>query len=140
MRGNGFTLIELMVVVAIIGVLAAIAIPAYQNYAVRAQIAEAVSVSEGLRKGIISTIYSEKGSFSGIDSGLFGLPDAGEVVGQYVSSSEVKDGVVKVNIGNQASTLISGESLIFSPVTSVGAITWTCSFSGSPLYVPASCR
>ncbi|MBS0601627.1 MAG: prepilin-type N-terminal cleavage/methylation domain-containing protein, partial [Proteobacteria bacterium] len=82
---QGFTLIELMIVVAIIGILAAIAIPAYQDYTARAQVSEAINLSGGL-KATIADIYVNKGALTTADSGSDGLPAAASVTGKYVST------------------------------------------------------
>lgn len=140
-QSRGFTLIELMVVIAIVGVLAAIAIPAYQGYSARAQVSEALSISGSVRAEIVGTIFSENGTFSGIDSGTNGLPAASDMQGSYVTQVQVTDGVVAATLGNEASAFISGEVLTLTPRTTPGGtIVWTCSFSGSQMFIPSSCR
>ncbi|MEP4371317.1 MAG: pilin, partial [Alloalcanivorax venustensis] len=81
---KGFTLIELMIVVAIIGILAAVAIPAYQDYTARAQVTEAMNLMGGL-KTTVTEIYTTEGSFADADSGSSGIPAATDVTGDKVS-------------------------------------------------------
>lgn len=138
---KGFTLIELMIVIAIIGIIAAIAIPAYQNYITRAQLSEAMTISGGIRNEIASSFIGGPGTFVGIDSGTNGIPVAANVQGSYVESASVTDGVVSVTLGNDVSEYLKGEILKLTPVTTPGGtITWNCEFSGNARYLPESCR
>jgi type IV pilus assembly protein PilA len=92
MRQQGFTLIELMIVVAIVGILAAVAIPAYQDYTARAQVAEAVNLADGL-KATVADIWTDEGAFTNANSGSKGLPAADTVTGKYVAQVGVSNGV-----------------------------------------------
>lgn len=140
-KNKGFTLIELMVVVAIVGILAAFAIPVYQNYVVKAQLSEAMTVSGGVRSEIANSFMGKTGTFVGIDSETNGIPPASEVTGNYVQSVAVNDGIVSVTLGNNASDIVLGEVLTLTPATTAGdTIIWGCSFSGSDRYLPQSCR
>ena len=138
---QGFTLIELMIVVAIIGILAAIAIPAYQDYTARAQVSEAVNLSAGL-KATIAEIYNQEGSFNNADSGSAGLPLATDVVGKYVSQVNVTDGVITATMkASGVAAPIASKTITLSPVTASGSIQWVC--TGGDLdnkYRPANCR
>ena len=84
-RQSGFTLIELMIVVAIIGILAAIALPAYQDYTARSQVSEAMSLASGL-KIQVADIYADEGALTNADSGVGGIPAAADVTGKYVNT------------------------------------------------------
>src|SRR5690554_5917077 len=81
---QGFTLIELMIVVAIIGILAAVAIPAYQDYTIRAQVSEGMSLASGA-KTAMAEFYQQKGAF-GASNASYGLAAAGDIEGNYVTS------------------------------------------------------
>jgi type IV pilus assembly protein PilA len=138
---KGFTLIELMIVIVIVGILAALAIPVYQNYVARAQLTEAMSVSGGIRSEIVTSFMAKTGSFVGIDSETNGIPAAASVQGSYVESVSVTDGVVVVILGNDVSEFLNGEILTFTPLTTPGdTIIWNCTFSGNARYLPQSCR
>lgn len=138
----GFTLIELMIVIAIVGILSAVAVPAYQAYMARSQVSEALFLTRAVRVQIVESSISGSGGFSGLDSGTNGLPPASEISGAYVSSVSVKDGIVNVVFGNDSSKFISGASITMSPtlVSSTGMVTWGCTFSGSSQFAPSSCR
>jgi type IV pilus assembly protein PilA len=137
----GFTLIEMMVVVAIIGIMASIAIPTYQNYMARSQLSEAMTISGGVRSEIASSFMAGTGSFIGIDSETNGIAAAASMQGSYVESVSVADGIILVTIGNGASEFLAGEVLTLTPMTSAGGnIVWGCSFSGDPRYLPQTCR
>ena len=138
---QGFTLIELMIVVAIIGILAAIAIPAYQDYTARAQVSEAINLSGGL-KATIADVWANKGSLSTADSGSSGLPTAASVNGKYVSSVGVTDGLITATMATTGvASGISGGTLLISPITQVGSLKWTCKAGTlAQKYVPSSCR
>jgi len=138
-KQGGFTLIELMIVIAIIAILAAIAIPAYQDYTIRSQAAEGANLVSSAKLAVAQT-YDETGDFPA-DNDAAGLRAAGSIVGTYVSGVEVDGGDITATYGNDVNDKIDGKTLIFTPTDEGGSISWTCS-EGSlqPEYRPASCR
>ena len=141
---QGFTLIELMIVVAIIGILAAVAIPAYQDYTARAQVSEGVSLAAGL-KSTVSDIWSTRGSLDDADSNTNGLPAANDVSGTYVNTVSVTDGLITIAMkGTGVSSGIQNATFQLSPITGGGSMIWTCRTGGSQAmdvkYLPSNCR
>ena len=130
---HGFTLIELMIVVAIIGILAAIAIPAYQDYVIRAQVSEGAVLVDGM-KTRLAEFYSNAGHFSSSAASVGLMSQPTSIVGSYVSSVDAISipGLVTViyaNNGTQtASTKINGMRLVYSAYASStqDSITWNC--------------
>ncbi|HGJ9860882.1 TPA: pilin, partial [Neisseria gonorrhoeae] len=89
---KGFTLIELMIVIAIVGILAAVALPAYQDYTARAQVSEAILLAEG-QKSAVTEYYPNHGEWPK-DNDSAGVASASKIIGKYVKQVEVKNGVV----------------------------------------------
>jgi len=140
-KAHGFTLIELMIVVAIIAILAAIAIPAYQDYAIRAQVTEGMSLATGAKTAVWDYV-SNTGRFPSTNQSA-GLASSTSIVGSYVSSVDVSKGLVTVKFETTKanSRINSGQFLALSPVSHSGSITWTCTKSTVDLkYLPTSCR
>ncbi len=136
---KGFTLIELMIVIAIIGILAAIAIPAYQNYTIRSQVTEGISMAAGW-KTAISEYYAQNGSFpSGFTTIAAGAATkvsvTGASVGKYVGGIAVNaNGVIVVTYGgSQVSAKLSTLTLSFVPGTDANAdVIWVCGTATTP--------
>jgi type IV pilus assembly protein PilA len=122
---QGFTLIELMIVVAIIGILAAIAIPAYQDYTIRAQVTEGLNLASSAKTAVAET-YAATGAWPG-DNTAAGLGAATEITGKYVESVTVTDGQIEILYGLQANPAINGQTLIMTPYSSVNLdVAWQC--------------
>jgi len=140
-RQQGFTLIELMIVVAIIGILAAIAIPAYQDYTIRAQVAEGIELVASA-KVTTSEYFQNYGTFPA-DNNMAGLEAPGNISGKYVTQVEiVAGGAIQVTYGNDANTLIAGAILSFTPTDNAGSIEWDCNGDAAlpNKYLPNACR
>ena len=138
---KGFTLIELMIVVAIIGILAAIAIPAYQDYIARSQMSEAMTLTSGL-KSAVSETFSQDGTCPANETA--GIAAASTIKGKYVA--EVETGgtapactIVATMAASGVSTGIQGETLTLTMSNNGGSLEWTCSSTAEQKYVPKAC-
>jgi type IV pilus assembly protein PilA len=133
---KGFTLIELMIVIAIIGILAAIAIPAYQNYTIRAQVSEALSLAGGVETAF-DECYANRGTAGGNCGKLTDLGINSSISGTYVSSVNYSDGVITATYGTNANSNIQGKNITLAAYQSAnGDISWICS-GGAVNTVPA---
>ena len=163
---KGFTLIELMIVVAIIGILAAIAIPAYQDYTIRSQVTEGLNLA-GAVKAAVAETYADRGAWpaGNLEAGI--VDDTGAAVapsGKYVTDIQISNGTINITYGGQANQNINAGILSLVPKVSANDdVIWLCGYNDgtnmspapgdpnsgasdasstdlAPKYVPASCR
>ncbi|HEZ3502855.1 TPA: pilin [Neisseria meningitidis] len=122
---KGFTLIELMIVIAIVGILAAVALPAYQDYTARAQVSEAILLAEG-QKSAVTEYYLNHGEWPG-DNSSAGVATSSEIKGKYVKSVEVKNGVVTAQMASSnVNNEIKGKKLSLWAKRQNGSVKWFC--------------
>ena len=136
-KQQGFTLIELMIVVAIIGILAAVAIPAYQDYTIRAKVTEGLSLASA-GKTAISEYFASNGTIPGNNTQAgMALPE--EISGNSVSNVTVTAaGAISVAF---STTQIADSTLILTPQTATGKVVWDCTDGNlEGKYRPSSCR
>jgi len=137
---HGFTLIELMIVVAIIGILAAVAIPVYQNYIIRAQVSEGLSLA-GAAKTAVGEYLMEHGTYPTTND-MAGLSAPANISGNYVDGVTVgAAGVVTVDYGNSAHPSLDPGSLTLTPSENNGSVSWTCAgVDIADKHLPPICR
>jgi type IV pilus assembly protein PilA len=145
-KQHGFTLIELMIVIAIIGILAAIAIPAYQDYTIRTKVSEGLDLAQ-IAKLAVSETYNATGGYPTTDpaNASYGIPPASEIGGLFVSSISAAPttGIISIEYKEIAAGKVdAGDTILLTPDDSLpGSLQWSCDGNDVPAkYVPANCR
>ncbi|MBT8449216.1 MAG: pilin [Gammaproteobacteria bacterium] len=154
---NGFTLIELMIVVAIMGIMVTLTLPSFQQYTVKTQLAEAITLTDDLKEDIAA--YYKQYQKMPANNDAAGLPQANQLIGNYVSKVTVEDGAIHVQLGNKVNQNLLGKTITLQPFTVDGSpkspISWGCGFAKVPegmrrqgenntdidrYYLPVQCR
>jgi type IV pilus assembly protein PilA len=133
---KGFTLIELMIVVAIIGILAAIAIPAYQDYTIRAQVTEGLNLA-GAAKAAVAESFSNSGAAPADRTEAGMEPAATATAGKYVTQVDVVNGRIDVKYGDQANAILLNKVLSLTPYETADlSVAWRCGSAAIPAGAP----
>ena len=131
---RGFTLIELMIVIAIIGIMATYALPSFQDRVIRAQVSEGLALAEFARQSV-QAYYSRNGTMPK-DNAAAGLPPADRIVGNYVVAVAVRDGAIVMTFGNRSNRNIAGRKLSLRPAVVEGyrsvPVSWICGIAEAP--------
>ncbi len=133
-RSRGFTLIELMIVIAIMSILATMAVPSFQDRGIRTQVSEGLALAD-FAKQAVGTYYARHHTMPP-DNAAAGLPPADRIVGNYVSSIAVRGGALVITFGNTANRNLAGMKLALRPATVEGypqvPIAWVCGAAAVP--------
>jgi type IV pilus assembly protein PilA len=133
---KGFTLIELMIVVAIIGILAAIAIPAYQDYTIRAQVTEGMNLAAAAKAAVAET-FLNRGTAPANRTVAGMSATATDTVGKYVTGVDVANGIITITYGNEANQAINTATLRLVPyISNDNSVSWRCGGARAPTNSP----
>lgn len=137
---QGFTLIELMIVMAIIGILASVAMPTYQSYAVRAQVSEGLNLTGPLQSAV-AEYYNDYGAYPA-DNSDAGVEAANNYSGKYVDGISINGATISIQYGNAAHAQINGETVTLTAVPDLGSFNWDCASGGTipDTLLPQVCR
>lgn len=141
---KGFTLIELMIVIAIVGILAAVALPAYQDYTARAQMSEALTLAEGQKSAVVE-YYSDNGTFPNSNTSA-GIAASNEIKGKYVASVKVEGNASVASItatmnSSNVNKDIKGKTLVLVGKQNSSSFSWECKKgSVDEKFLPSTCR
>jgi type IV pilus assembly protein PilA len=122
LKQRGFTLIELMIVVAIIGILGAVGLPLYQNYIVKARVGNALRSADALKTAVGLCIQEQGGSLSGCSQGVHGVPAFTPT--KEVASATVTDGVIRLTLASGVGNGVDGKTITFTPQPGTSSVLW----------------
>ena len=138
-KQEAFTLVEIMIVIAIIGILAMIAVPAYKDFTVRSKISEGLSLAAGAKTSVIE-YYQTQGNWPK-DNNVAGLPTPDHIKGEFVQSVAIEGNKVVVTFGTGAGEGLTGHDLVMTAVDHSGSISWNCHADKiENKFLPPTCR
>jgi type IV pilus assembly protein PilA len=138
-KQEAFTLVEIMIVIAIIGILGLIAVPAYKDFTIRSKISEGLSLAAGAKTSVIE-YYQTQGNWP-TNNSVAGLPAAETIRGQFVQSVKIEGNQVVVTFGDAAGEGLGGRDLVMTAVDHSGSIAWNCHAEKiENKFLPPTCR